>query len=240
MAKFCSNCGKELDEKADICLNCGVLVNKENRNNSSNINNGKKKGLPTWAIVLIIVGSIILIPIIILILFSIFVFNIVREEGNDYIEDARDYFNEYVEDYETISEGAVGDTLKIDGIKLTLNDVIRYENIQNSTFKNTPSDGNEYLVFFFDVENTNNTDKLVTYLNFEGYLDENKLIPKFIFGQINDISNLNKTLSPNEKVKGYVVFEVDKEWTDFTVYYGGLLSKEKIAFYVINDDSEVM
>lgn len=27
MNKFCSNCGKELKEGADICLNCGVLIN---------------------------------------------------------------------------------------------------------------------------------------------------------------------------------------------------------------------
>ena len=28
MEKFCSNCGKELKENADICVNCGVLINK--------------------------------------------------------------------------------------------------------------------------------------------------------------------------------------------------------------------
>ena len=31
MGKFCSNCGKELKENADICLNCGVLINKDNK-----------------------------------------------------------------------------------------------------------------------------------------------------------------------------------------------------------------
>ena len=30
MAKFCTNCGKELKEGADICLNCGKLINHEN------------------------------------------------------------------------------------------------------------------------------------------------------------------------------------------------------------------
>ena len=32
MDKFCSNCGKELKENADVCLNCGVLI--ENAENS--------------------------------------------------------------------------------------------------------------------------------------------------------------------------------------------------------------
>lgn len=31
MEKFCSNCGKKLKENADVCLNCGVLVNKHNK-----------------------------------------------------------------------------------------------------------------------------------------------------------------------------------------------------------------
>lgn len=41
MAKFCSNCGKELQETQDVCLNCGVSVK---RNSSSNNNpNAKSK-----------------------------------------------------------------------------------------------------------------------------------------------------------------------------------------------------
>ena len=40
MAKFCSNCGKELQENQDVCLNCGVSVKKNNQSNNSN---GKSK-----------------------------------------------------------------------------------------------------------------------------------------------------------------------------------------------------
>ena len=42
MAKFCQNCGKELNDGADICLNCGKIVEKgkaQTENNSSNNNN---------------------------------------------------------------------------------------------------------------------------------------------------------------------------------------------------------
>ena len=30
MAKFCSNCGKELQENQDVCLNCGVSTKRNN------------------------------------------------------------------------------------------------------------------------------------------------------------------------------------------------------------------
>ncbi len=35
MSKFCSNCGNELKEGADVCLKCGKVV--ENTSNSNNV-----------------------------------------------------------------------------------------------------------------------------------------------------------------------------------------------------------
>ena len=40
MAKFCTNCGKELQENQDVCLNCGVNVKK---NISNNLSGAKSK-----------------------------------------------------------------------------------------------------------------------------------------------------------------------------------------------------
>ncbi len=37
MARFCQNCGKEVNENAAVCLNCGVSLN------NSNIQGGKSK-----------------------------------------------------------------------------------------------------------------------------------------------------------------------------------------------------
>lgn len=41
MAKFCSNCGKEIQENQDVCLNCGVTIRKNN--NINNNPNAKSK-----------------------------------------------------------------------------------------------------------------------------------------------------------------------------------------------------
>ena len=44
MAKFCPNCGKELNEGADICLGCGKVINDNLKGqNSNNNSNGKSK-----------------------------------------------------------------------------------------------------------------------------------------------------------------------------------------------------
>ena len=34
MAKYCTNCGTELNEQQDICLKCGVVINKSNSYNA--------------------------------------------------------------------------------------------------------------------------------------------------------------------------------------------------------------
>ena len=42
MAKFCQNCGTEIKDGADICLNCGKQVSKGNNNNNGQ-GGGKSK-----------------------------------------------------------------------------------------------------------------------------------------------------------------------------------------------------
>ena len=43
MAKYCSNCGKELKEGADICLNCGKIINEQRKVATNKDPNAKSK-----------------------------------------------------------------------------------------------------------------------------------------------------------------------------------------------------
>lgn len=44
MAKYCSNCGKELKSDADICLQCGKIINNNTNNQYNNYDpNAKSK-----------------------------------------------------------------------------------------------------------------------------------------------------------------------------------------------------
>ena len=45
MAKFCSNCGSDLKENQDVCLNCGVSINKNNNNTNPNTKSKIAAGL---------------------------------------------------------------------------------------------------------------------------------------------------------------------------------------------------
>ena len=43
MAKYCSNCGKEVKEGADICLNCGKIINEQKKVEINRDPNAKSK-----------------------------------------------------------------------------------------------------------------------------------------------------------------------------------------------------
>ncbi|GFZ31947.1 hypothetical protein CSC2_24730 [Clostridium zeae] len=34
---FCSNCGNEINDNADVCIHCGVSVSKKNKDNPSHL-----------------------------------------------------------------------------------------------------------------------------------------------------------------------------------------------------------
>lgn len=45
MAKYCANCGKELTDEQDICLNCGVRVKKSTPSSDPNAKSKLAAGL---------------------------------------------------------------------------------------------------------------------------------------------------------------------------------------------------
>ena len=56
MARFCQNCGTELNETQDICLGCGVFINKDI--SAKKKNKGNHSGYKTTTgIIMIILGA---------------------------------------------------------------------------------------------------------------------------------------------------------------------------------------
>ncbi len=55
---YCINCGNELDDKADVCLNCGVLVKKVPKKVVNIPVKKKKTNTKVGEIITVIVGAI--------------------------------------------------------------------------------------------------------------------------------------------------------------------------------------
>lgn len=225
MAKFCINCGNELPENAAMCVNCGTMVNG-NGNNKGN----KKKGLPTWAIVLIVVGCVIILPILILVILSIVGINYAEKNGID--------IKNYVENI-TTARGTIGDTLTDNELKITLNNALTYSEIEG-VLSGVPEDGKEYLVFFFTVENIGDEDTYISTYDFDGYVDDTAIDESVILGTIDGYEEIGGNLAVGKKANGYLAFEVNTNWKKFDVHYKNdyLDSSDSMIFEVVNDDSQ--
>lgn len=241
MAKFCSNCGNEMVDEAVMCVKCGTMVGnvkKENTTSNTNTNNGgKKKGLPTWAIVLIVVGCVVLIPLIIL---AVGYMGYKSFENVD-MDEIKDDFNDYIEENngEYSAFGTIGDTLTGEDIKLTLNGAYMYDSIGDGYLIDTPDEGKEYLLFFFDVENISDDNRYISYYNFNGYADDVEISTTIIFNDVDGSKNLSSDLAPGKKAKGFVAFEVDKTWEEFEIHYKeNLWEKNTLIFKVTNSNED--
>lgn len=218
MAKFCTNCGKELPENAAICVNCGNMIGNNDNNKKE-----KKKGLPTWAIVLIVIGCVVLIPIIIFAIFA--------AVGYKYIKDNDINIKDYIEK-SMISYGTIGDTLTDYDTRITLTNALIYSNIGgvNADIEK------EYLVFFFEVENVSDDSLYISNHNFNGFFDQKEAASIISSVEIEGYKPLGEVLSEGDITKGYVAYEIDSDWNNFSIHFRrNSFDYDSIIFDVYNE-----
>lgn len=218
MAKYCYNCGNELDDKAVLCVKCGTMVNGSNKKTRDK----NKKGLPVWAIVLIVLGCVILLPIIVIVIGFIL--------GINYLEKNDVDINNIIDDIITM-KGTIGDSLSDYETRIVLTDALIYSEING----NVPLEGKEYLVFFFEVENLDDESSYVSGYSFDGYVDGGIVKFTSLEGEINGFMPLSGNLDSYGMIRGYVAYEVDTDWNDFSIHYKrSSLDYDSIIFDVTN------
>lgn len=229
MAKFCTNCGKELDDNAALCLNCGTLVETPKKQQEKK----KKKGLPAWTIVLIVLGCMLIILPIVCAIVLFTGFSAYKDKIGNSIE------NEINNKGETIY-GTIGDTLRSDDLKITLNGAYMYSSIGEGDHADVPASGKEYLVFFFNVENTDSENEYISYHDFDGYVDGYTVSRAHLFNDIDGTPELSTVLAPGTKTVGYIAYEIDTSWEGFELHYSDddYLDSKTLVFKVINEESD--
>ena len=150
--------------------------------------------------------------------------NEIKDKLNDYIEENTD----------STLYGTIGDTLTDGSLSLTLTGAYKYDSIGEGYFVNTPAEGKEYLVLFFDIENISTESEYVSYYDFEGYVDDVACDITGILGDIEGISDLAADLAPSKKAQGFVAFEVNKNWENFEIHYKEFLGDRTLVFKVSN------
>lgn len=214
MNKICPNCNKEVNDNANYCLNCGKKLEEK----KEFIKKGKDISIGVLLLIIIlIIGTFAA-------LFLLFTVGFKKVEST--------ILNEYIENFPVIREGTINDTLKYEDLSITLKSSKIYDSLQIGETKMTPSNNHKYLVLDFSVKNNSNQDKLLKIDNFIGFVDS-KMISKI---NINNEKYLttDQTISSNETLEGYILYEINSNWSKFELEYG--LDSNKIRFKITSPE----
>ncbi|MCR5150683.1 MAG: DUF4352 domain-containing protein [Clostridiales bacterium] len=126
----------------------------------------------------------------------------------------------------------IGDTVKYDGINITLVDV---ENSYGAKYFG-PDDGNVYVICEFEIaNNSDETINVSSIANFNAYVDGYSTDESITAVTATDKKTLNGTVAPGKKLNGVLCYEVSEDWEKLEIIYTpDFWSDKNITFKVYN------
>lgn len=206
---YCKHCGKEISETAKFCDGCGKPTAEEAVKPAVvEIEEPKKKKKKRHPIL----GTILLI-------FSIFIIIGAFGGGSDEPKkvEASTTATSALAETTAPAEFTVGDTLEMNGVLVTLNDVS--ENSGSQFLK--PTDGNVFVVCEFTIENNTDSEMAVSsLLCFECYFDD--YAANISLGAMTSNQSkqqLDGSVAPGKKINGVVGYEAPEDWTEMEIRF---------------------
>ena len=210
---YCKHCGKEISDDARFCSGCGNPLFESYA--PAEIDDSKKKKRkkkhPVLGAILLFIGIFIIIGA-----FS---------DSNEPQKVESSEVPATVAETTVSSAYTVGDTLEMNNIIVTLNDVS--ENNGSQFLK--PADGNVFVVCELTIENKTNSDLAVSSLmSFECYFDD--FSTNISLGAMTADSNkrqLDGSVAAGKKINGVIGYEVPVNWKEMEIHFNSDLFSTK-------------
>ena len=112
-----------------------------------------------------------------------------------------------------------------------------YDSIDSEYYSDKPTDGNKFLVLFFDVKNVSAGNEYFNNMYFEGYADDYSVNSALIMGSPDGMSSVGGDIDAGKMSKGIMVYEVPSDWKEFEISYkDGLWTSHKAATFMVGKE----
>lgn len=201
---YCTNCGKEIDERAVVCPGCGIPTAESKP---------KKKKHP------------VLIALVVIIAIFIIVAAVSGGGGSDepkkVTSNAQTNVSNESESTAPLTEPenknfTVGDAVELNGITVTL------VNVSESTGAGfmSPDDGKIFVTCEFEIENNSKKDIAVSSLiSFEAYIDQYTTNMSLSAIMASEKGQLDGTVAAGKKMNGAIGYEASEDWKDIEIRF---------------------
>lgn len=238
----CTECGKEVSDKATTCPNCGAPISTSTANQQPKVEvkvTQKKKKGSCLKTILIVFGVLIVLAVI---------GNLAGGEDKKETPAQSEASTNVPSDTEEVdnSKSGIGEenvpeevnaSEEVDNIfnvgdvadtgSVTITYLSAEEYISDNEFMQ-PKDGNMYYRIGFEIENTGDSDAYVSSWDWDCYADGYAAEQTYF-----DDESLDATLSSGKKTKGYIFFEVPADAEEITLEYEtSFWTQNKIIFIV--------
>lgn len=145
---------------------------------------------------------------------------------------------EPAETTEKAEAAGVGDTVNGEKWSISLQSAKLYDEIViNEYMSDEPDEGKQYLVLFFEVENTSDEDDYFNYLNIESYVDGYNQSQSLLMSEPDGYKWLTGDVAAGKKLKGFLAWEVEPEWKELEMSYkDDLWTGNKAATFVVTPE----
>ena len=191
--------GKSMENETKVCKHCQTEIPKK----AKVCPNCRKKqgGILKWIVIVIVVIAII---------------GAIAGGGDDEPKKVGDAQKGEQGNSEVKDTFTVGEIAELDDVRVTLTN---YQESNGSEW-NKPADGKVFMLVEFEIENNSDEEVAVSsMLSFEAYVDD--YAASLSLGALveNDETQLDGTVAPGKKMKGWIGYEVPTDWKKFEVQF---------------------
>lgn len=130
----------------------------------------------------------------------------------------------------------IGTEINDDSWNVKFLDYKTYDSLGDGFLEEKAKDGHEFAVFFLEAKNTSSADDYFNSLYFRSYVDGYLTDSSIVFGDIDGYSSMSGDVASGKMIKGYIAFEIPKEWKNIEVIYDdGTLVENKVAVFAVTN-----